>query len=255
MVERQIVIEPLQKRFKVGLKSANKQARNRSFANATNCCGKRVVQEKHCAECDNVVDTKELQRKIVKIGKQDHLIDGQALKDIQEQLAMNEDIVLHTFLKEEPREAIDRYAGLEYGVPAEKRDAEYAELVAILKGRVAVGTGVFGRNEFQILLTAEDGIIRIRKLIEESQRYEFDERACDVDVQVNREVVAMENRILNKQTLNGFDVKQFKDTRADMEEHVIEEFVLNGKVPEVKAEVQQKHDTNELERLKALMGE
>lgn len=250
-MEKEILVEPLQKRFRVSVKDANKLARNRSYSNASNCCGAKLAQEKKCSTCNEQVKSNECQRKIVMIGKEEHLIEATALKQCQESFS-DGGIVLHTFMDKRPEGAEDRFGSLVYASPSEKRDAEYDELRKVLGNRVAIGKGVFRNNEFQVIVeVGDDNMIRIRKLIEETQRY--DKPEVPASMELNAEIVELEKQIVGKAVVDEFDVKSFRDTRSQMEEKVIEEFVLNGTIPEVKQEVKQEKDTNELERLKALV--
>lgn len=258
-MEKIIVVEPLQKRFTVSVKNANKEARNRSYSNASDCCGAKLKQDKKCSSCGEIVYATECKRKIVKIGKEEHLIDASALKQVQESLSNVEELSLHTFLKELPKGSEDRFDSLMYAVPVEKKEAQYKELQEILKDRIAIGKGVFGTNEYQVVVSVgEDDVLRIRKLVEESQRYDFEPEealAALVNVKLSEDVVQIENKILDKKSVDSFDLTEFRDMRSEYEERVIEDFVLNGRVPEVKKEVEQQQTQSELERLKQLMGE
>lgn len=256
-MDKTIVVEPLQKQFVVSVKDANKASRNRSYSTASNCCGSKLSQEMKCSSCDAVVQRRDCSRKIVKIGKEEHLIDANTLKQVQEQLEQMEELKLHTFMKQEPQGAQDRYDGLVYAKPATKKEAHYKELAQILQGRVAIGTAVFRSNEFQVLVTVgDDGVIRIRKMVSESQRYEFSPAQVQeaiANAHVNEQIVEMERQILDKHTKDSFDVTQFEDTRTEIEEKIIEDYVLHGKEPEVPKQVMEQQQDNELERLKALM--
>jgi len=250
-MEKEILVEPLQKRFRVAVKDANKLARNRSYSNASNCCGTKLTQEKKCSTCNELVQSNECQRKIVKIGKEEHLIEATALAQCQESFA-DGGIVLHTFMDKRPEGSEDRFGGLVYASPSEKRDAEYDELRQVLGKKVAIGKGVFRNNEFQVLVeVGDDKVIRIRKLVEETQRYDVPE--VPATMELNAEIVELEKELVGKAVVEEFDVKAFRDTRSEMEEKVIEEFVLHGRVPEIKQEVKQEQEMSELERLKALV--
>lgn len=263
MGERVVLIEPLQKRYVVGVKDANRDKRNRSYSNASPCCSKtghpvKLRQEMKCAECGNDVDRKTCTHKVVKIGKEEHLIGADLLDGVLDQLEQVEEIRIHTIMEKEPEGANDRYDSLLYGTPAEKKAKDYKELVETLRGRVAVANGVFRNNEFQVLVTVgDDNVLRFRKLVEESQRYGFDEDAVAsaMATPVPEQVIDIQRKILDKKKVEEFDVKQFKDSRAAMEEQIIEDIVVNGKVPEVKPVLVQAQEENEVERLKALLGE
>lgn len=262
MSNKTIFIEPLQKRFDVDLKNAAKAARNKSYANASDCCGAKLKQEKKCADCGEAVHANDCRRKIVSIGKQDYLIDTSALKAVQETLEATDELRLRTFLNGEfGKEAQDRFDSLVYAFPIKKREAHYKELAALLKGRTAVGVAVFGSNEYEVLVTlGEDNIIRVRKLVEERQRYEYDFDAVKeqlADAKVNDEVIALENDILNRKSVDAYDFGVFHDTRSDFEEKVIEDYVLNGVMPQAAQTLEQfkdKQDNDELARLRVLAG-
>ena len=251
-MEKDVFVEPLQKRFRVELKDANRAKRNRSYLNASDCCGAKLKQEKFCSVCNEKAAAYNCARKLVKIGKVEHLIDAAALEQATDALESMEDIRLHAFLKVRPAGAEDRFDALVYALPVKKLEGQYAELAAVLRGFVAVGEAVFRGNEFQVIVeVGDDGVVRIRKLVEEEQRYGVlpVELSC-----VNGEIVALERQLVEKRLVDGYDVTGFRDARAEIEERVIEEFVLNGKVPEVKKEVVQAREQDEVARLKALMG-
>lgn len=255
-MEREVVIEPLgSKRFKLELKDANRATLSRSYANASDCCGVKLKQEKFCSGCRKPVEGTP-QRKLVKIGKEEHLIEAAALDGAMEQLERMDSIVITSFLKALPEEVEDRFDALIYGLPAEKKSADYKELVELLEGNVAIGHGVFRNNEFQVLLTVgKDGIVRLRKLVEESRRYGISDEAVRKALasEVNGQIIELERQIVAKKAIESFDFSTFKDTRAVIEEKVIEDFVLNGKVPEVRV-VEEQQATSEIERLKALLS-
>jgi hypothetical protein len=258
MVEMDIEIVPLGKRFVVEIKDANKASRNRSYGNASDCCGRALKQEKRCSGCG--AEVSECSRKIVKIGKEEYVVDAKVLKQAKDALESMEGITVSSFLKNLPAGAEDRFESLVYASPKDKKVGQYAELAALLKGRVAVGKGVFRSNEFQVLLTVgDDGVVRIRKLVEESQRYAFDSSTVrtQVDsVKLDEGIVAVEQRILDKATVEGVDLSSFKDTRSEVEERIIEDIVVNGRVPDAPlAKRQEQESQDELARLKALLGE
>jgi hypothetical protein len=254
-MERTIQIEALNKPFNVGIKDAVRQKRNRSFGNATNCCGESVVQKKFCSVCDGDVTGNDFARKIVKIGKAKHLINAQALKQVKDTLNENDTIKIHTIVRELPRDMSDRNAGYVY-VTAGKKVNDFAELKELFQDFFGIGTAVFRGNEYEVVLwTGSDGRMRMNKLIEQTQLY--DKPEADVAGTYNEQIVAIEKDILEKNSQKDYDFSQFRDTRAEAEEKMIEDVVLHGKQPEVKetiAEVTQASDEEELERLKALAG-
>ena len=256
MSERTIRIEALKKSFSIGVKDAYKQKRNRSFSNASNCCGSALKQKKLCSSCEQDISATECERKIIKLGKEEHLIDAQALKQITEKLAEQEEIVIHTFVEELSQDAQDRYEGLSFITPIAKKQSDYIELREILKGRVAIGRAVFRSNEYEVLISVgTDNRIRVRKLIEQGQLYDLPD--ATIDAPINQQIVGIEKQILAKATINGYDFAQFRDTRAETEEKIIEDMILHGKQPvisEVAKEVTHKTDNEELARLQELMG-
>jgi len=253
-MEKIIFVEPLKKQFVVNVKDANRSARNRSFATASSCCGVRLKQQMLCSSCGGVVSRSDSTHKIVKIGKSDYLIDSQTLQQVQEQLESFEFLSLSAFLSSEPVGAQDRYDGLLYAFPVKKKESQYKELVSILRGRVAVGKVVLRSNEYQVIVSVGgDDVLRVRKLVSESQRYDFSPDFEWRDAVVNDQVVSLENQLLDKITVDTFDLTSFADKRIELEDSIIEEFVLHGRVPDVPKVVMQEQSDGELERLKALI--
>ncbi|MBR9700398.1 hypothetical protein GOV11_00865 [Candidatus Woesearchaeota archaeon] len=253
-MEKTLCIEPLQKRFKVSVKDAYKQKRNRSYSNASPCHSAKLKQRKLCSVCDGDVETSSVVSKIIKIGKEEHLINAEALKRITEDL-QGEEIKIHTILEQIPEEAEDRFEGLSYALPVPKGEGDYALLRELLKGRVMVGTAVFRNNEFEIVLTVgDDGLVRIRKLVEQSQFY--DTPIAEANIEIDGELVDLCNSVLSKKTEATYDFTKFRDARAEVEERIIEDVVLHGKQPEVLPRPKEvvQDATAEKERLKALLG-
>jgi hypothetical protein len=250
MAERMWVMEPLQKRFQVEMRAASRERRNRSFSNASPCCEAKLCQVKRCSACEKEVDASECRHKIVKVGKSEHIIDGDTLKGL---LPEEGDIVFHTVLDRLPDASEDWFDSLDFATPVKKREREYAELAELLKGRYAVGKGVFRSNEFQVVATTgKDGIIRSRRLIDSDQKNELP--SIGQLPEPDAAVLDVERQILGKRAASGFDFSQFRDRRVEQEEQVIEEFVLHGKRPEkVVEEVKKQAADDELARLRALL--
>jgi len=254
-MERTIQIDALNKPFKVEVKDAVKGQRNRSFSNATNCCGKVVKQKKFCSVCDGDVTGQDFQRKIVKIGKSEHLIDAQALKQVSDRIKGEDIIKVHTIVSELPDDVSDRMDSFVW-ITAGKKVNDYAELKELFTDVYGIGTAGFRGNEYEVvLMTGGDGRVRCVKLVEQSQIY--DKPDNDVVGQYNEQIVAMEKDILGKKAIDKYDFSQFRDTRAEQEETMIENVVIHGIQPDVVETmkvVTQKSDEEELERLKALMN-
>lgn len=261
MGERVFIMEmlPTKKRFTVELKDANREKRNRSYANASPCHSKKLKQKKFCEECNEEV-TGEIVNKIVKIGKHEHLVPTNLLEQATDRLGEMEEISVHTILKGESTMAKDYYDNMVYAYPAEKRSKDYVEMREILKGKTAIGKGVFRNNEFQVLIeVGEDGVIRIRKLVEEAQHTPVDKDQVERElngVVVNEQLVAMERRLLEKGAVDAYDFSDFKDTRAQIEESIIEQVVVSGVVPAMaKPKVVEKQEADELAILQEALGE
>ena len=261
-MERQIVVEPLQKEFTLDIKDAFRQKRATSFAsaspNSTSDNPIRLVQKKFDAESTMTADRNKWQEvdnasvthKIVKIGKEEHLIPKDVLEKATE--FGSEKLKIHTFLKGDmPTDAKTRICGVMYGHAKAKREGDYVELAELLKGKHAVGTIAVRSNEFQVVLTAdEQGKIVIFKLADESQLYD---EPIVPNFELNKEIVELERSIVEKTAKDDFDFSEFRDSRVEKEENIIEDFVVNGALPEEAiAKVQETQEQDELARLKAL---
>lgn len=257
MTTKQIYIEPMRTGFEVQLKDANRQKRNRSFSNASPCCQAALKQEKRCGKCGESVATADCKHKIVKLGKQEYIIETDALKQVQDSLAQSEKVSVHTFLDALPEGAEDRYDALVYAYPVDKKELQYAELRSLLDGKVAVGTAVLRSNEYQVvLIVGADGVLRMRKLVEESQRYDFSPAAvkeCLDGISPREQVVQLGRKLIQKATVENYDVTEFRDARSEYEERIIEEYVLHGKTPRIAQEVKHQQEQDEVARLQALL--
>lgn len=264
-MERTIYVEPIAKRYTVEVKDANKSGVNRSYRVASPCCsreGHPVLrkEEMKCAECGKVVSTKECTHKIVSVGKEEFLVESALLKDVVDQMEKHDEIVLKAFLDSEPEGTQDRYDALVYCFPNEKKAKEYKELAQTLKGKFAIGTGVFRGNEYQVVVTVgDDGLLRMRKMVEETRRYPLDVEAVTAllnKVEVSAQVIDLQRKVLDKKKAESYDVKVFRDRRGEMEEKIIEDIVVHGRVPSFAPRiVEEQKAESEVERLKALLGE
>lgn len=255
MVERRIRIEALQKEFSVGIKDAVRKKRNRSFANATDCCGSAVKQRKMCSVCDGDVTGAKFARKIVKIGKAEHLINAQALQQVRDSVKENDTIKVHTIMRELPAGISDRHDSYSFAVES-KKAGDFAELRELFRSYYGIGTASFGTNEYEVVIwTGTDDRVRINRLVEQSQFY--DKPSTDTTGKFNEQIVEAELQIMDKACVDEYNFTQFRDTRAEAEEQMIEDVVIHGKTPEVPTtieKVEEKNDQEELERLKALMS-
>ena len=255
-MNKQIYVEPLQMSFEVKLKDANRQKRNRSFSNASPCCQAKLKQDKLCSTCNEKVATQDCRHKIVKIGKTEHIIDSDVLDSVQDSLSAMENVKITSFLTTLPEQSDDLFDSLMYAFPVDKKESQYKELAEIIDRRYAVGTAVFRNNEYQIIMSVgTDGVIRVRKLIDYSQRYDFAPVAITSSLnnaQARQQIIDIGRKLVDKHTVSTFDFSQFRDSRTEYEDKIIEEYVLNGRKPDVQEITQQRTD-DDVERLKALL--
>lgn len=256
MKERTIKVEVLNKTFGVGLMPVAKAKRNRSWLNASDCCGVKLQQDKKCTACQKEVKATECQRKIVKVGKEEYLVKAEDIDNALESMESQEELVIHTFLPKLPENIQDRVDGIDYMAPIEKKEKDYKELQALLKGRFAVGKIVIRSNEYEVIVSVgTDGVIRMQKLVEQTQLYDKPTISMD-NVSLSEEIISLECSIIEKKMKSEYNFTEFKDTRSKVEEDIIEQVVLHGEVPQIvvkKVEIQKEND--EVARLKALLGE
>lgn len=265
------------RRYVVSVKNANKKQENKYFPNSSDCCGSEIGQERFCKACHGgegkaFVGGK-TQRKIIYLpGKQKQLIPTAALDQIQEALDSKGEVVITKFIDEDKvdQTIADRYDDLVYAAPksAKKKSEEkaslvqYAELREIMKGKVGVGVATFGSNEYQVLVSVPKladgsyGAVRIRKLVNEALRYDFDEAAVISmldGVEVNQALVEVCRQVAEKSKVEEYDPTQFVDTRTEMTMKVVEDYLLNGKVSDVVQNVVAKQETDDIAALKELL--
>ena len=249
------------KRFVVGIKNAYRQKRNRYLPNASpNSTDTEIyplIQKKFCPKTDEEISSDMISHKILKVGKTQYLVPSNVLKLAQE-FDSNE-IVFNTYLEADalPDNMTERVENIIYAEQTKDKSA-YCELAKLLDGRVAVGTGVFGNNEYQVCArTNSDGRVVMYLLADEEQMYDKTEIT---QAQFCEEIVALESQLLSKAEIkpSDYDVTKFRDSRAEREEQILTEFVIEGKLPEVaeiKIEAKRESDEAEKERLKALLAE
>jgi hypothetical protein len=217
----------------------------------------KLKQEKSCSACGKEVHSGECSRKIVKVGKEEYLVKADDIDKALEAMEAQEELLLHTFVKEIPQDINDRIDGVEYIVPAEKKTKEYRELQEILQGRYAIGKVVIRSNEYEVIVSVgADGIIRMEKLVEQSQLYDVPSIDAVATAEVSKEIISLECSLIDKRMQSDYDFTAFKDTRSKVEEDIIEQVVKSGEVPQaVVKQVEVKQDNDEVARLKALLGE
>lgn len=263
-MERNIYIEPLQKRFTVGIKNTAKTLRNPSFLNASDCHGAPLKEEKYCAQCkakEGTAHTKgKTQRKLAKVGGEIIPISAQILADVKAQYDNAGDVRITAFLKSSPKGTAERISDAKWCVPAEKQIGAYAELGRLLEGRVGVGTAVFNGNEYQVVLTkADNGLVMLQSLVDETMMYAMNAEEIKREVEqakVPENIVDMEKKLLERKTVKEFDLTEHRDGRIAQIQEIIEQAVLTGEVPKVvENKVAEKQEVDEEARLAKLLEE
>jgi len=233
----------------VNLKPLNRAARSRSFLNASNCCGQKLVEKKFCSACEKQVEGSDFAKKLVKVGKDYVPVSAAALKANKDALD-SEEIVFDVRLSEEPEDAQEWYDELFLVAPVKKKEADVAFLVAVGEKNVLVGHGVFGGHEYQLIGTTRNGEFQIRRLISAAQRYEIDRTG--VKAKVSEELVEAVCSLLVKSTAKAYDFAAFTPRDEEMEAKLIEA-ALDGKTIEVAAVSETRKDSEELALIKGAL--
>jgi hypothetical protein len=252
-MERVIVFEPTEDRFSVDIKPAERAQRNRYYANATDCCGSRVQERKVCSHCEQSVTA--TSRKIVKIGKEEKLINTELLNKVLEEVEVLEEIHIDQVAEEVPADVERRFERLLYGDVVKKKEEDYATLRAYLGDKVGFGYGVFGHNKFGIMLKFEGAVLFIRKLMDEGQLVDIDaERiAKQTTKKVDPELVELGKQAVEAVKVQQPDISRYKDDRIELEQQLIEQLV-DGKLPELIPSVTEKIVEDRKEKLKRLLA-
>jgi len=256
-MEKKIRIEALQKTFVVEFKDVAKAKRNRSYLNASPCCSAKVNQKKFCSECDKEVDVSQVQRKLVKVGKDYHAVPKEKLDEVIDAFEDMEDInVVGVVPYDAQFGEVFKEGLIALGNSKTQRKAnQYSELKALAENRILIANGVVRKNEFQMLIFVLNDRLYIRKLVSAEQLYPEFEVA---DFPLNESIVAIENKILDKLQTEDFDLRDFTDTRQVKEEEIIEKFVLGKEeLPEMEIteQAEVKEDKGELERMEKLLAQ
>jgi hypothetical protein len=212
----------------------------------------KVNERKFCSQCNEPVS--KTSRKIIKIGKEEKLIDAALLANVLEQLEAVEEIHITQVSDTLPSEVERRYERLLYGDVVKKKEEDYATLRAYLGEGYGYGYGVFGHNKFGIVAHVEGPVIMLRKLMDESQLVDIDaERiAKQTTQQVDPELIELGRQAIDRVKVQQPDFTQFKDERLDMEEQLIEQ-LIDGKLPELKPAVTEKLVEDKKAKLRKLL--
>ena len=256
-MEKKIRIEALQKTFVVEFKDVAKAKRNRSYSNASLCCEAKVGIKKFCSECDKEVDVSQVQRKLVKVGKDYHAVPKEKLDEVIDAFEDMEEINVVGII---PYNAefgeVFKEGLIALGNSKTPRKAnQYSELKLLADNRILIANGVIRKNEYQMMIFVMNDRLYMRKLVSAEQLYPEVEVA---DYPINESVVAIENQILDKLQTEDFDLRDFKDTRQVKEEEIIEKFVLGEEeLPkiEITEQAEVKEDKGELERMEKLLAQ
>ena len=244
-------------RFQIDLKKIVKSVRNKSYPNLSDCCGVPLQQKKFCSNCGKeIVDAKALKNKLFKLGKESHPIPAAHLEQIRKQLDDNK-IVITEYRDVGEIDSLF-YTELVFSSQQHKKaKKEYNEFRDLLKvsNKAGVGTMTVNHRPYPCMVYHYKDHVCFRML-------HFDDEiepqpALDA-VPVNQQKVELLGKMLNiNATKTDFDIAQFENTRQKAEEELIE-MVIDGKeLPKIEqaVEVQTAQDTDEIARLKALLGE
>ena len=256
-METKIKIEALQKSFSVDLKDVAKAKRNRSFLNASNCCHSKIEQKKFCSECQKEVEFSEIDTKLIKVGKELIPVPKAKLDSVIDYLDELEEVVVKAIIPYSATFGELWKEGLIVATNSKlkRKASQYSELKALLKDRIFVAEGVIRKNQYQFLMYVFEGNLYLRKLIAQEQFYPEVETT---DVEVSKELIAIENQILDKVKVETFDLSKFVDVRAEKETELIEEYVLGEEeLPEVSTTdeaVESVAEASEVEKMKELLA-
>ena len=256
MGEMNIYIPQLDKTFSidVGYNDTFKAKKNRSFSSASPCCEVELKQEKKCGSCGKVVGSKDVEKKILKVGKQKVIIPADRLKEIENNVEGSEsEITIKAIYKGTlPYHRID---GSKWVYPAKKRTRDYLELKELCKSHTLIGETIFKSNGYEIGLTTIDDTLVVIKFATETQM--GTKPSLDLaGVSINPEIVKVQKEILDRDATTNYDFSAFEDIRTKQVDELIEKIALGEEempeTPIAKEEKKIVDDTTELERLKEL---
>lgn len=251
MTQYELEIIPTKEVIQVNGVATHKEARNRSLANASDCCGVPLKQEKRCGKCNEAVIGKP-QRKIFKVGKQEYLITT-AAEEAAKDLGANK-VVVERFInkKDLPSDVIARIEKGKWIVPEDKYEQKFANALQLFNDeRVGIGKVIDRDNEYECFILRKGNALEVEMLCDPSQVNE----CPSVELpQANAQVAELLQKIAQKNTVEHHEFNH-RDARLARTEELLREVVTTGKVPDIQQRVAEKQEGDEVERLKALLGE
>jgi non-homologous end joining protein Ku len=242
--------------FQLDLVKITKATKNKSYPNVSNCCGALLSQHKYCSNCGTqVIDLKELKNKQFKLGKQGYPIPAAHFEAIRKQLDDNNLIVqeYRDAGEVDPIYFTDNVFSSKQHKKAKKEYNEYRELLASTN-KVAIGTMVYKSRPYPFMAYHYKDHVCFRLL---HFAIEIDDMPELEPTPINKEKVKLLQRIMElNYPEKDFKIEKFKNQREEKEMELIE-LVIDGKeLPKIESvEIAKVDETDEIERLKALLKE
>ena len=241
--------------FPVELVKLTKEAKNRSFANLSNCHQAPLKQKKFCGECGLEIIGNTCEHKEFKLGREKFAIPAAHLEQIKKSLDSDR-IVISEFRELHEIPELWFTDTIFAATPNSRYQKEYAEYQTLLlrSGKVAVGMATIRERPYPVYIVPYDGKLVIRAL------HFFDE--VDAIPNVNSTIPVNETKIdllLKAVTLNlksePFNIGVFVNQREEQENKLIEMAIKGEPLPEIQqtTQVTQVDDVAEIERLRAVL--
>lgn len=250
------------KKFAVSITSANKQTRGFSLPNESphkHDTPAEMGVKSYCKGCGELTEEKST-HKLFRIGKEDHRIPIEAINAIKTREEKS-DIVL-TFPPIDVDKVYASWADLDdwfddqkYVEQVEKKEGDYGLLKEALRGKMAFGKAKFGFNEYAIVLyVAQNNKLRLRQLVEPSQRYSEHE---EKQVSVSQAMVDVLKQIAEKKQVELPALNEFAEDSSRKAVQALIERAVNGEViaSEVIKETIDRKEADELAELQKLLVE
>lgn len=240
----------------VNLTKLTLSARNRSFANLSNCHGVPVKQRKFCSGCNKDVTDEDFSQKGFRCGKEMIKLDAALLKSIKERLDTTE-IIVQEFRNKGEIPDIYYSELVMAGKPTKKGAKAYNEYAQVLAqaGKVAVGTIVVNSRPYPAMIEPRNGNLMVRGLLYPDEvKSAPDAEPC---TEVNPEKVKLMARVIGMQKFPPYNHSQFKNERDEEEEKLIMAAASGQELPKIPAAPAkiQTADNDEIAKLKKLLGE
>ena len=261
-MEKTFNFKPLQKAVTFRVAPVAKATKNASYTYMTPCsnpeCQKPIETEKGkkiyhtrkqkfvCSGCSGEL-TSEPTHKIV----EGELIPADLFKSAS--MFESKDVELHSVFNEMPD--VEKRKGRLYWVtPTTDNTAkDYATLKGAIGNRVMIGKTVLGNNECEVLVYVLENKIVMQEVLPEALIY--DEPFIET-IETNQQLTTLMSQVLGKNALSEYDFTAFVDGRKAFEEDLILRKFRGEELPEPKIVVEkQASEQDELERMKALLGE